>query len=281
MLKKIMILSLIGYSAFGVTNDLNHENTFDQFVGWLAQSKVTGFYKKQFYVPMSNLYHWMLNLKFDDAAKDYQELGKKYQRKMGIPEDKLLPIKKLPEKYATRYRAAGMALSQYICVNENIINQNSTAAQVTLLHEAVHAKYEDQMLSATAAYITAYIIGGTTQFIAAALLTSKIPWVSKKTENGIITCGALIAGLGATKLLISKYRRYFERRADIKAFNAVDCATCLDNFKVHFRNYDLSKDGYLKPSEVDKIIENLEKANKFCDSHDPLSLHAPIKCDVR
>lgn len=278
-----MILSLIGYSAFGVTNDLNHENTFDQFVGWLAQSKVTGFYKKQFYVPMSNLYLWMLNWKFDDATKEYQELGKECQRKMGIPEDKLLPIKKLPEKYATRHPGlAGMALSQYICVNENAINKDPITAQVVLLHEAAHAKYEDQMLSATSAYITAYIIGGTTQFIAAALLTSKIPWVSKKTENGIITCGAFIAGLGATKFLISKYRRYAERRADIKAFNAADCATCVSNFNFNFRNDDLSKDGYLKPSEVQKIIENLNDAKMYCDSHrDESSLHAPIKYYAR
>ena len=152
-----------------------------------------------------------------DACEKLKELGRKAQIAVGVPQERIVPIKQtaLERMYAC-------VVPGFIIVNsDNELTDD--ASRCLLHHEAVHTKYHD---AAIRLLITSFIIF--TSSVSSFGVT--IAEHRRDSDDWLplaYACAVFFSGLAASYFVDTTYTKYFQRRADIEGYYATECFRCV------------------------------------------------------
>lgn len=257
MKNKILVLafSFILFSNLLVAsnsadNKIEISGLFAKTLGYISQSKPVCWCSKNIIGLMRP------NLGSCLASSQYQALGKEAQEALGIPQNRILPIKKM----ITGFPQTAEAMTNAICVNEEKINKRSFGAQRTVFfHEACHVKYND-IAFATLSGLTVGVLGGRAS---GSLLKAVWP-----TNKYTLLHGATHGLMFVISYYITErtFLKFAERRADTEGCYASQCATCVEE-QSHYRSCRKNNKGYLSSVELALIASDLKAQNKYCSYH--------------
>lgn len=205
----------------------------------------------------------------DDRLADshYQQLGKEGQEKVGIPQYRQVPIKKIFSHSPFIKIAGAIAEPDAIYVNEIKLKERPYGAQrCALFHEAVHKKYHD--VSLWNLLENSSLIGC---YLAGRYICKKFQW--QQTDPMRRRIFLALTSLVLTAVVTKKYQLFMERRADIEGHYATACYQCVEeslaNRKMSFTidNNPLRYNGYLWPEELQIIADDLRTQQKLCKFH--------------
>ena len=233
--------------------------------GWASQSKVVCLFNK--YITSKTRGFIKTILGDDAASQEYQDLGKKAQLAVGISEENVVPIKKIPPTSPFKI-VGGLAEPDTIYVNEEKFKQRSYGVKYcALLHESIHKKYNDVSVDAIVEIPTMILSG-----ICAYKFIKAIKPVGRFKVLHILgtVVTSFFASFIATKIL-SVHR---ECRADTEGHYAAQCSVCVQESADRRKELEKEKNiflasnsGYLTSSELEEIANNLAAHKKICAYH--------------
>lgn len=246
----------------------NQAGIFSRSLGSFGQSKAVCWYNKYLFLPFRKRIRSVLGWKLNNslAEDDCQSLAKESQKKIGMSEKRILPVKKIDERSPLAKIVTAIAEPDAIYVNQEKLKQLSFGRQrISLLHEATHIKYNDaavQQLIGLGISICAIGVGFSLAHYLALDGSLKIA-----CHIGSASVASIIAWLASKKL-----SRFMERRADVEGHVAAGCAMCVKEsaYRTHQlieENNPLVKNGYLSPVELDKIVTYFEERELYCLHH--------------
>lgn len=201
------------------------------------------------------------------ASEKYQEFARQAQIDVEIPEEFHVPCTKLAEGSPLEDIVGAIAFSDSIIVNEKRVDKTLYGNQrISLYHEAIHKKNNDFSLDTIIEFGT---------LLSAGFLAHKgLKWINPQGKSRAfhLLCVG-IASLSASLITSAQYKKMCERRADIDAIYAADCAECAREFAVRRTEcFEVEKNpirfnGYLWPNEISLIAYDLNAQGKLCAHH--------------
>ena len=267
MKNRLLILSLVLFpnlltAASNEGDKIKMPGLFAKTLGVISQTKPVCWYNQKISAKTR------LNFGTELADPKYQALGKEAQEAVGVPSDRILPIKKFSDSTPAAFLAAVAAIAEpsAIYVNEKKLNERSLGRQrVSLFHESCHVKYND--------IATKGLIGWAAMLSGGALAHQAIKTVRPVGRyKALHAVGVLTASSTSATLAGLKYSKFSERRADLEGHIALQCATCVEESAVVTiglieSSNVLISNGYLSPAELASIANDLEQRNKKCADH--------------
>jgi|GEM_PF-2484950 len=264
MNKSKLFLMMTFFSSFLVADDqfLNHKTLFNQVMNFVGESDFIHSCSKNIQTKIDEITTaQMFDLGDEPASEKYQELGRQAQFKVGIPEDRHLPIKKLNPTSPLGELAGAIAEADAIYVNEDKFDKRAFGAvHCMLCHESIHVKYNDKVVDQIIEIIV--LIGASVGTFL--ILKTFDVRVLRKTLS-------LVVGFSLSSYVTSQYHHFMECRADTEGHYATQCSSCVREHgarrAVLFEKEDcpLKYNGYLWAQDLEKIAQGL--GDKKCAHH--------------
>ncbi len=189
------------------------KNRLDGMLGRFAQSEFVDRENKR----LARSYGESQRIDVQDVCEKLKELGRKAQIAVGVPQERIVPIKQKASEEADEYSTAGLD-----CIIVNSDNEMTDGvSRCILYHEAVHIKYRD---SATHHLIVKYATLGAFWVSGFATVVVCKP---KRWWKLLCPVAAFFAGKIAQHFVGTSYSRYVERRADVEGYYATECYRCV------------------------------------------------------
>ena len=235
-------------------NRIEQPSAFAKVLGNISQSKPVCWYSKNV--------AWLMRPRFGTelANLKYQALGREAQEALGIPQDRVLPIKKV----ITGLSPVAQAETYAICIDEEKIKNRSFGAQRSVFfHEACHVKYNDAAMINLSGLLSGVLAGVATNYL--------IKMVKPEDKYQFLSVIAQITISAVAKHYTeSKFAKFAERRADTEGLYASQCAICVKEESEYTSHHYLprhQKMGYLSSADITSIAIDLEQQNKKCAGH--------------
>ena len=263
MKNKILILGLTLFSNLLIaTDDHNSKQKvsgiFAETLGVISQTKPVCWYNQN----ISPIIRPSFGT--EAASEKYQNLGKEAQVAVGVPADRILPIKKIMPCFSGL--VAAIAEPDAIYIDENLLESRDFGRQrATLFHESCHVKYND--------LATKGLIGWSTILTSSLLAHKTIKTFKPVGKYKFLRAAGVLTASGATGYMVPmQYSKFMERRADFEGHHALQCATCVKESAQTTQalvqsGHPLMGHGYLSSSELASIGTEFEKQNKKCATH--------------
>ncbi len=212
---------------------LNRKSYLDKMLAKLAQSS--------WMVKLNQSKAKRTPLPPEEAHPDLQKLGREAQLAVGIPEDKLVPIRlSNDDVYQAGYN--------YIETPASGRRESYGIERCNMHHESVHVKYNDHTLRQLVVVPIAALAGLLSECF---LIKRFNPTGWRKIIYPIFTLSSAPFLIG---LPYNIYTKYIERRADIEGHYATQCCMCV-NEKVEQLDTELKT--------ANNIMRGIEYAGDF------------------
>lgn len=217
-------------------------------------------------------------LKKEPASLEYQILGQEAQRVLGASNNTMLPILKFGKFDSTKAFKLATTNSDAIVINEEEFDKMPYGAKrCTLMHESVHAKYNDSKKMWGSALL-GFVVGGVGSY----------HFLSKYKKLFFPKTSGFAIGFYAAYKSLVFYSRFMEQRADREGHYASACSKCVHEAAQHCQKQTFDNavklygeerleealavleknrqvSGYLSIQELSKIAKDL--GDKVCDYH--------------
>ena len=282
-MKGLKLLFLMFLSTMVSGSEINNTNRFasdvtDAFMKWLGETDFVADYEPR--RRHSNLL---------ELPEGFHDLFKAGQEIVGVSEKSRVPVKAYDEDhhdvlhYDTDKYATGVTTPDYVAINKNLLNVKFPygAFRQVSLHESTHAKYNDSSLTFL---LLDYSIAFTLAMIFIAILLFLLIFLSlvKKLFKIriyllILLCLSYISVCAAKNNILKIFDnkifvwldKYMEQRADINAFEHLDCYECAKEasyFLISPEERELDS-GYLSSSRIKQFIKKYKAENRLCEVH--------------
>lgn len=260
--KNIYIFLLITFPIYPVSCK---KPLLGKVIDSISESTCMDLINKKIYAPATApTFRFMLgNI---EASIEYQLLGKDVQSAIGLSPSKQLPIKKIPTTSPLYTLVGALAQPDAIYVNEEKLNERPYGARrCALLHEAIHARYNDMA--------THDILSDLGWIVSSFVTYKSLRWIYPQQRKVVLGLVAVGGNYALAFLLGMQHKYYIERRADIEGHYASECFICVqeaaEQRRISFeeQNNPLRYQGYLWAAELTTIAQELEQQHKICDYH--------------
>lgn len=266
---KLLSFALLMSSSITWPMEQYRPTAIGKALSWVSQTKGVHLFGKY----VQPIIKWpvakILGYGDQPASAKYQEWAQEAQTALQIPEEGMIPIKRLNNRglMALIFKPAGVEEADANYVYEERLDPYPLGAgRSAVHHEYAHTYYRD---SAMDTILSGTAFGGT------ALAAYKIFPLIMPKSSALIQASEVIAAAGGVALLASfAFHSFMEQRADIVGHYATACAQCVQESSNRRRELIKGNNlllkiiaGYLSPQELDDIAQNLRSQNKLCNYH--------------
>lgn len=259
LLLSLVLLPNLLISADHEGDQIGGQGLLTKVLGTISQTKPVCWYNKNISILVRP------TIMAEMASPKYQALGKEAQAAVGVPDDRVVPIKRiLPGSPFDTDLFAANAEPDAIYINERVLDGRLPGRQrASLFHESCHIKYND--------VATQGLIGLASILSGGILAHQAIKAVKPIGRYKYLHTVGVLAGASTTSFwAISKYSNFIEHRADLEGHRALQCGKCVEDSakttqKLIAENNPVIHNGYLSPSELATISQDLK--DKKCLDH--------------